>query len=160
MVNWIRPSGSCCQPSMILVYPLAGGSLMIRRASARAASTGPRKVSVAGGRFDISPGEAVQLETFGSLFRAIAAVLLVKSLSTGPLGVPCRASNFPSSAVSRVRALICLLPCSALCMFLFPRRVRSGQDHVVSSNPSPPLSSNPNFSNWFREATMRRLARL
>jgi hypothetical protein len=131
------PSGSCCQPSTILVYPVPLCSLIICRAFARAASTAPENVSVIGGRFDPFAGKG-----------GLSVVVLPKSLSTVPLdGDPCGATNFPSSAVLALRTSICLLPYSCFCMS-FP--IRSGGDAVATRFSTAPL--NPNIFNWFREA--------
>jgi hypothetical protein len=103
---------------MILVYLVARGSLMICRASARAASMGPWKVVIEG-RFGPSAGEGTLPEAFGSLFLAVAAVLFVNSLSAGPVDMGlCGTTNFPSFAVLVVRASISLLPSPGMLLLL------------------------------------------
>src|ERR1700712_124096 len=93
---------------MILVYPPARGSLMICRASVRAASTEPRKIVVIAGRFD-----------FLVLKGGPSVVLLLKSLSTVAVdGDPREAANFPSSPVLVIGVPMCLLPDPCFCMFL------------------------------------------
>src|SRR4051812_20606387 len=91
---------------------------MIWRASARAASTQPRKVSVMGGRFGRSASEGVLPAAFAGLFLAVAALFFLNSVSTAAVEADlCGATRFLSSPVVAVHACICLPPYPRFCMF-------------------------------------------
>jgi hypothetical protein len=85
---------------MTRMQPIARGSLMIRRALARADSIGPTKVSVIDRCLNASAGEAILAEASDTLLAVAPSILFVKSLSTGSVEVtPCRATDRLSFAV-------------------------------------------------------------